>query len=187
MGVMNIINPFMGGMPLCHGSGGLAAQYSFGARTGGSMILEGVLELIFGLFFSQTLLNIFKSFPRAILGTMLFYTALLLGRVAFSKGKKSKIKEEKRKKPKNAETMQKKQIKEKEIKENESIDAPKKESAGKGKGKGIKNELKEMSPFFFGIILISGIVCVFTNISIGFLTSLVLHYGWKRWIEKKEE
>ncbi|MFX0147866.1 MAG: putative sulfate/molybdate transporter, partial [Candidatus Hodarchaeota archaeon] len=33
MGVMNLVNPFLGGIPLCHGSGGLAAQYAFGART----------------------------------------------------------------------------------------------------------------------------------------------------------
>ena len=38
MGAMNLINPFLVGMPLCHGSGGLMAQYAFGARTGGSMI-----------------------------------------------------------------------------------------------------------------------------------------------------
>ena len=83
MGVMNLINPFLGGMPLCHGSGGLAAQYAFGARTGGSMILEGLIEIILGLFFSQILLTLFISFPRAILGAMLLYTAVLLGKISF--------------------------------------------------------------------------------------------------------
>ncbi|MFQ5996707.1 MAG: putative sulfate/molybdate transporter, partial [Dehalococcoidales bacterium] len=29
-GVMNIISPFFGGMPMCHGAGGLAGQYYFG-------------------------------------------------------------------------------------------------------------------------------------------------------------
>ena len=82
MGIMNLINPFFGGMPLCHGSGGLAAQYAFGARTGGSMILEGILELILGLFFSETLFLIFSDFPGAILGTMLIYTAFLLGKIS---------------------------------------------------------------------------------------------------------
>ena len=83
MGVMNLINPFLGGIPLCHGSGGLAAQYAFGARTGGSMIFEGILEIILGLFFSQTLFLLFTTFPEAILGAMLLYTAFLLGRIAF--------------------------------------------------------------------------------------------------------
>jgi hypothetical protein len=83
MGAMNLINPFLVGMPLCHGSGGLMAQYAFGARTGGSMILEGIMELILGLFFSETLFLIFTEFPMAILGAMLIYTAFLLGKISF--------------------------------------------------------------------------------------------------------
>ena len=83
MGVMNLINPFLGGMPMCHGSGGLAAQYAFGARTGGSMIFEGILEIILGLFFSHMLYLFFSQFPKAILGAMLIYIAILLGRIAF--------------------------------------------------------------------------------------------------------
>ena len=83
MGAMNLITPFIGGIPLCHGSGGLAAQYAFGARTGGSMIFEGILEIILGLFFSHLLFLLFTTFPKAILGAMLLYTAFLLGRIAF--------------------------------------------------------------------------------------------------------
>ncbi|TFG14268.1 MAG: hypothetical protein EU535_03640 [Promethearchaeota archaeon] len=84
MGAMNLVNPFLGGIPLCHGSGGLAAQYAFGARTGGSMIFEGILEIILGLFFSHLLFLLFTTFPQAILGAMLLYTAFLLGRIAFT-------------------------------------------------------------------------------------------------------
>ena len=83
MGAMNLINPFLMGMLLCHGSGGLMAQYAFGARTGGSMILEGIMELFLGLFFSETLFILFTEFPIAILGAMLIYTAFLLGKIAF--------------------------------------------------------------------------------------------------------
>ncbi|MFW9828969.1 MAG: putative sulfate/molybdate transporter [Candidatus Thorarchaeota archaeon] len=83
MGTMNLITPFLVGMPLCHGSGGLMAQYAFGARTGGSMILEGIMELVLGLFFSETLFLFFTEFPMAILGAMLIYTAFLLGKIAF--------------------------------------------------------------------------------------------------------
>ncbi len=83
MGAMNLINPFLGGIPLCHGSGGLAAQYAFGARSGGSMIFEGILEIILGLFFSHLLFLLFTTFPKAILGAMLLYTAYLLSRIAF--------------------------------------------------------------------------------------------------------
>jgi len=83
MGIMNMFSPFLGGVPLCHGSGGLAAQYAFGARTGGSMILEGILEIILGVFFSNTLLQIFGEFPASIFGAMLLYTAFLLAKVSF--------------------------------------------------------------------------------------------------------
>jgi len=82
MGIMNLISPFFVGMPTCHGSGGLMAQYAFGARTGGSMILEGIMEVFLGIFFSETLFLLFTEFPLAILGAMLIYTAFLLGRIA---------------------------------------------------------------------------------------------------------
>jgi hypothetical protein len=45
MGFMNVIPSFFGGMPLCHGAGGLAGQYYFGARTGGTNIVEGLIEI----------------------------------------------------------------------------------------------------------------------------------------------
>ena len=46
MGTMNIASAFFGGMPMCHGSGGLAGQYYFGARTGGTNLLEGLIEIV---------------------------------------------------------------------------------------------------------------------------------------------
>ena len=39
MGMINILIGFFGGIPLCHGAGGLAAHYRFGARTGGSNLM----------------------------------------------------------------------------------------------------------------------------------------------------
>jgi predicted benzoate:H+ symporter BenE len=86
MGVMNVVTPFIGGMPLCHGSGGLAAQYLFGARTGGAILMEGLLEISLGLFFSESLLAIFTSFPMFIVGVMLLMTSLELGKVALKLG-----------------------------------------------------------------------------------------------------
>ncbi|MFX1281099.1 MAG: putative sulfate/molybdate transporter [Promethearchaeota archaeon] len=91
MGFMNLVSPFFTGMPTCHGSGGLMAQYAFGARTGGSMIMEGIMEIILGLFFSEILFLLFSEFPQAILGAMLIYTAYLLGRVAFRDFSKRKF------------------------------------------------------------------------------------------------
>jgi len=88
MGAMNITTPFIGGMPLCHGAGGLSAQYLFGARTGGAILMEGIIEIILGLFFSQSLLNIFTAFPLFVVGVMLLMTSFELGKISLKiKGK----------------------------------------------------------------------------------------------------
>jgi len=71
MGLMNLVLPFFGGMPLCHGAGGLAGQYYFGARTGGTNILEGLIEISLGLFLAASIASLFTAFPSAIIGAMM--------------------------------------------------------------------------------------------------------------------
>ena len=80
MGVMNVIGSFFGGMPMCHGAGGLAGQYYFGARTGGTPILEGLIEVCIGLFFSQSIANIIAAFPMALVGGMMLLVGIQLGK-----------------------------------------------------------------------------------------------------------
>jgi len=80
MGVMNVVASFFGGMPMCHGAGGLAGQYYFGARTGGASILEGLIEIGLGLFLADSLLGLFRAFPQAILGAMMVLVAWQLAR-----------------------------------------------------------------------------------------------------------
>ena len=82
MGIMNLVFPFFGGMPLCHGAGGLAGQYYFGARTGGTNILEGLIEISLGLFFASSIAYIFASFPLAIIGAMMFLVGVELVKFA---------------------------------------------------------------------------------------------------------
>jgi len=82
MGLLNMISPFFGGVPLCHGADGVASQYLFGARTGGSMILEGILEIFLSLFFASSLVAVFGAFPQPVIGAMLFLTAFELTRVS---------------------------------------------------------------------------------------------------------
>jgi predicted benzoate:H+ symporter BenE len=82
MGIMNAILPFFGGMPMCHGAGGLAGQYYFGARTGGANILEGLIEIALGLFLSNSIAQLFSTFPRAIIGAMMFLVGIELVRFA---------------------------------------------------------------------------------------------------------
>jgi MFS superfamily sulfate permease-like transporter len=77
-GLMNIVVPFFGGMPMCHGAGGLAGQYYYGARTGGTNIIEGVVEVSLGLFFASSVAGLFTMFPTAIIGAMMFLVGIEL-------------------------------------------------------------------------------------------------------------
>ena len=77
-----MVFPFFGGMPLCHGAGGLAGQYYFGARTGGTNILEGLIEISLGLFLGGSIAVIFASFPMAIVGAMMLLVGVELVRFA---------------------------------------------------------------------------------------------------------
>ncbi len=80
MGVMNVIGSFFGGMPMCHGAGGLAGQYYFGARTGGTSILEGLIEVFLGLFLSKSVANLLKAFPMPLVGGMMLLVGIELGK-----------------------------------------------------------------------------------------------------------
>ena len=81
-GVMNLVVPFFGGMPMCHGAGGLAGQYYFGARTGGTNIIEGIIEIGLGLFLAGSIAALFAAFPTAILGAMMFLVGIELVKFA---------------------------------------------------------------------------------------------------------
>ena len=81
-GIMNLILPFFGGMPMCHGAGGLAGQYYFGARTGGTNILEGLIEISMGLFLANSIAGLFAVFPMAIVGAMMFLVGIELTKFA---------------------------------------------------------------------------------------------------------
>jgi len=82
MGIMNLILPFFRGMPLCHGAGGLAGQYYFGARTGGTNIIEGLIEICLGLFLAASIGGLFTAFPISILGAMMFLVGIELVKFA---------------------------------------------------------------------------------------------------------
>lgn len=76
--LMNLVSPFFGGIPTCHGSGGMAGHYAFGARTGGSVIIEGGLYVFVGLFFGKGFDAIVAVFPLPILGIILLFEGLAL-------------------------------------------------------------------------------------------------------------
>jgi MFS superfamily sulfate permease-like transporter len=76
MGVMNVASSFFGGMPMCHGSGGLVGQYYFGARTGGANVLEGLIEIGLGVLLGPSLVTLLGAFPMALIGGMMLMVSL---------------------------------------------------------------------------------------------------------------
>ena len=88
-GVMNLASAAFGGVPMCHGAGGMAGHVAFGARTGGAPIILGILLLFLACCFSGSISTIFNLLPSAVLGVILFLTGsqLALGSCDFSKNK----------------------------------------------------------------------------------------------------
>jgi len=72
-GIMNLAAPFFGGVPMCHGAGGMAGHVRFGARTGGALVILRVIIVAIALFFSDSVSTLFKIFPDAILGVIIFF------------------------------------------------------------------------------------------------------------------
>jgi len=88
-GVMNLASAALGGVPMCHGAGGMAGHAAFGARTGGAPIILGAILLSLAVFFSDSVSVIFDLVARPVLGVILFLTGaqLALGSCDFSKNK----------------------------------------------------------------------------------------------------
>jgi MFS superfamily sulfate permease-like transporter len=77
-GIMNLVGTSLGGVPMCHGAGGMAGHVRFGARTGGALVILGALILFIGLFLSDSVATLFKLFPRSLLGVILLFGGLEL-------------------------------------------------------------------------------------------------------------
>lgn len=88
-GIMNLAGAALGGVPMCHGAGGMAGHVAFGARTGGALIILGVILVGLALFFSGSVETLFRLFPAAVLGVILFLTGaqLALGSCELSQDK----------------------------------------------------------------------------------------------------
>jgi len=76
MGIMNLFAIPFGAMPMCHGSGGVAGKYAFGARTATSNLLLGGLYLLLAV----VAVDAVAAFPMAVLGVVLVLVAIELGR-----------------------------------------------------------------------------------------------------------
>ncbi len=77
-GFMNLWSSALGGIPMCHGAGGMAGHVRFGAHTGGASIMLGGLLLVIGLFLGDSVALLFRLFPPSVLGVILFLAGMQL-------------------------------------------------------------------------------------------------------------
>jgi hypothetical protein len=70
IGLVNLAATPLGGFPMCHGAGGLAAHYRFGARTGGADVMIGLLFIAFSFIGTSSMLSMV---PAGILGVLLAF------------------------------------------------------------------------------------------------------------------
>jgi SulP family sulfate permease len=77
-GIADIVSFIWGGIPMCHGAGGLAANYRFGARTAGANIMIGSIFVLLGILFGQNAIIILNLLPMSILGVLLVFAGAQL-------------------------------------------------------------------------------------------------------------
>jgi hypothetical protein len=75
-GAANVAVGLLGGMPMCHGSGGLTAHYRAGARTWRMGLWIGLPLLVGGLLFGPTALALLGLIPVAVLAGLLAFTGV---------------------------------------------------------------------------------------------------------------
>ena len=85
--LVNLIGCWFGAMPACHGSGGLAGQYRFGARSGASIIFLGSVKFALGLISliePAPIVSILSNIPKSLLGILVLAAGIELAKVGES-------------------------------------------------------------------------------------------------------
>jgi hypothetical protein len=84
-GLANVLLCPFGALPMCHGAGGLAAQFRFGARSGLAPIIFGAVLLVLALAFADRASALFALIPVGTVGALLIFagTDLAISRRLF--------------------------------------------------------------------------------------------------------
>lgn len=84
---INLLGCWFGAMPACHGSGGLAGQFRFGARSGSSIIFLGCVKFMLGLIAfwkADAIISTLHDIPKALLGVLVLAAGVELAKVGES-------------------------------------------------------------------------------------------------------
>lgn len=76
LGIGNLLAGVIGGMPLCHGSGGVTAHHRFGARTGGANLVIGTAFVVVALLFGRSVTEASRLLPSCVLGALLVHVGI---------------------------------------------------------------------------------------------------------------
>jgi len=79
MGISQLVAALFGGVPVCHGSGGLTAHYRLGARTGAAPLLMGILCLALALLVDGNALPFLALIPYPVLGILVAFVGVQHG------------------------------------------------------------------------------------------------------------
>ncbi|KAI9725995.1 MAG: hypothetical protein M1828_002323 [Chrysothrix sp. TS-e1954] len=165
--VMNLVGCWFGAMPACHGSGGLAGQYRFGARSGASVIMLGLTKVVLGLFVGERwLVTVLERFPSSILGIMVIAAGIELAKVG--QGLNSDAKD--------------------------LWEVPDALNIGGDKRTRQPSEQEGKDRWFVMMVTVAGLLA-FKNDAVGFIAGLLCHWSlqapfvverWRRWRSKSD-
>ena len=77
LGAANLFAGAIGGMPVCHGAGGMTAHRAFGARTAAAPAIIGATLVVLAVAFGAGLAALLTAFPLPILAGLLAVSGLL--------------------------------------------------------------------------------------------------------------
>jgi predicted benzoate:H+ symporter BenE len=75
-GLGNLLAAPFGGYLMCHGAGGMAGHYRFGARTATAPVLLGVVLVALGLLLGSSGYQLLRTIPDAVLGGLLLFSGV---------------------------------------------------------------------------------------------------------------
>ncbi|KAJ4347439.1 hypothetical protein N0V95_005441 [Ascochyta clinopodiicola] len=149
---INLVGCWFGAMPACHGSGGLAGQYRFGARSGSSIIVLGLIKFLLGVLAfwnGEHIVALLAGIPKSLLGVLVLAAGVELAKVGESVN-------------------------------TDARDLRELDGELPWDGKRVKElDEREKRERYMVLLVTVAAILAFKNDAVGFITGLVWHWGFK--------
>ncbi|KAJ4324310.1 hypothetical protein N0V94_001368 [Neodidymelliopsis sp. IMI 364377] len=149
---INLVGCWFGAMPVCHGSGGLAGQYRFGARSGSSIVFLGLVKFLLGIIAfwkGDHIVALLSGIPRSLLGVLVLAAGVELAKVGESVN-------------------------------TDARDLREQDGELPWDGKRVKElDERERKERYMVLLVTVAAILAFKNDAVGFITGLVWHWGFK--------